>query len=316
MSEDSSTEISNNKSITRVRVEEINNYKKRRLKAIDDGKSHLQYEMCKGCLVLIDGVTNHEYCESLHTYQKREKELKESLKRKKMMEDILKDHYEPEETRKTLDTSAESEAPPAKKRKMKCMKCSFFTYNLESFKAHEAGGHEDLVTSGKNDSFHIPAFQGFQCFLQGSASRERYYVTEVSQPASSNHDNLSATCYFFLPASVISLNPDLVSQKDVRIPYIRDRYNTYLANFPNTQLRVNWATNRETGEKLVDQRIGFIMTKSRFKIIQSRTNQGKNERLAFCSFIDADKFQLENLVFSQTQSILHSSAPTEQGLCL
>merc|ERR1719445_328505 len=53
------------------------------------------------------------------------------------------------------------------------------------------------------------------------------------------------------------------------------------------------------------------MTKSRFKIIQSRTNNKSNLRTAFCSFVDADKQELEQLVFSQTQSILLSSGNTQ-----
>ena len=149
-------------------------------------------------------------------------------------------------------------------------------------------------------------------------SREGYYVTEVSQPASSNHDNLSCTSYFFIPSAVMTENKELLNQENVRIPFTRnvteENSQLYHASFPNSQINVAWATNREVGERLVDQNIGLIMTKSRFKIIQSRTNQGKNERLAFCSFVDADKLQLEQLVASQTQSILHSSAPTEQGL--
>ena len=134
-------------------------------------------------------------------------------------------------------------------KKMKCMKCEFYTFDLESFLDHQSGGHEDIVPSNTRESFHIPDFQGFYCLLQGSRSRERYYVTEVTQPASSNHDNLSATCYFFIPSLTLDLNPNLLNQKDVRIPFTRVSRD-YRAEFPNSQIMVKWATNREVGERL------------------------------------------------------------------
>ena len=169
---------------TRLRREEINKLKKlgRSLKSPDPGNSPAQFEMCRGCLVLIDGITNHEYCDSLQSYQNKEKELRESRKRKKMMEDILKDHYEPDNDNKETSppvTSPSDRSGPPKAKKMKCMKCEFFTFSLESFLTHQSGGHEDIVTSNVREYFHIPEFSGFYCLLQGSRSKERYYVTEV-----------------------------------------------------------------------------------------------------------------------------------------
>ena len=282
--------------------------------------SQHQYEMCQGCLVLIDGVTNHDYCNSLKDYEKREKEMSESRKRKQMMADILKDHYTPDEDTSETDDNVESlkQSKRMKMVKMKCMKCNFFTFSLEEYKAHEAGGHDHLDKTNEQ-FFHFPVFQGFQCVLQGSRNTENYFVTEVSQPASSQHDNLSDTCYFFVPEQIMSLNQSLLSQADVRIPYetklpTAKSPRAYLATFPNSSVvMVKWATDRDVGEILVDQRNVLIMTKSRFKIIQSRTNNKSNMRSAFCSFVDADKQELEQLVFSQTQSILLSSQNTQPG---
>ena len=304
----------------------------KKLRKLESSSSQSQppkYEMCQGCLVLIDGATNHDYCNSLKDYEKREKEMSESRKRKQMMEDILKDHYNytPSEASETESgekvTCWESDRLESLKQpkrmktvKMKCMKCDFFTFSLEDYKAHEAGGHDDLDKT-KEQFFHFPVFQGFECLLQGSRRTEKYFVTEVSQPASSQHDNLSDTCYFFVPERIMALNPSLMSQAEVRIPYVTkltSAKTTYLATFPNSSVaRVKWATDRDVGESLVDQRSVLIMTKSRFKIIQSRTNNKSNKGTAFCSFVDADKQELEQLVFSQTQSILLSSQNTQPG---
>ena len=310
----------------RKKREEITKLKKlgRHLQKAESSHIQPQYEMCAGCLVLVDGVTNHDYCNSLKNYEKREKEMSESRKRKQMMADILKDHYKPGESSKTeadiagcVIENVESQKQ-TKRIKMKCMKCNFFSFSLEEYKAHEAAGHDHLDKT-KGQFFHFPVFQGFECILQGSRTSEKYFVTEVSQPASSQHDNLSDTCYFFLPERIMSLNQSLKSQPDVRIPYViklptATSPRAYLATFPDSSVAmVKWATDRDVGESLVDQRSVLIMTKSRFKIIQSRTNNKPNTRSAFCSFIDADKEELEQLVFSQTQSILLSSQNTEQG---
>ena len=301
---------------TQKKREEINKLKKlgRHLQKAESSHIQPQYEMCQGCLVLIDGVTNHDYCNSLKNYEKREKEMSESRKRKQMMADILKDHYQPGETSKTEVESLKQ----SKRLKMKCMKCNFFTFSLEDYKAHETAGHDHLDKT-KEQFFHFPVFQGFQCVLQGTRTSEKYFVTEVSQPASSHHDNLSDTCYFFIPERIMSLNQSLKSEADVRIPYViklptAKAPRAYLATFPNSSVAmVKWATDRDVGETLVDQGSVLIMTKSRFKIIQSRTNNKPSARSAFCSFIDADKQELEQLVFTQTQSILLSSRATEQG---
>ena len=317
---------------TQKKREEINKLRKlgRNLqKAESSSHNQPQYEMCQGCLVLIDGVTNHDYCNSLKDYEKREKEMSESRKRKQMMADILKDHYTAGETpdneteeKVTGWETDNSESLKQHKRlkmvKMKCMKCNFFTFSLEDYKAHEAAGHDHLDKTNEQ-FFHFPVFQGFECVLQGSRNTEKYFVTEVSQPASSQHDNLSDTCYFFVPERVMALNQSLVSQANVKIPYVTKLATAktpraYLATFPNSSVAmVKWATDRDVGESLVDQRSVLIMTKSRFKIIQSRTNNKSNLRAAFCSFIDSDKEELEQLVFSQTQSILLSSQNTQPG---
>ena len=70
----------------------------------------------------------------------------------------------------------------------------------------------------------------------------------------------------------------------------------------------------------------IILTKSRFKIIQSTPYQFKSkvrkddthyqkvENFTFCKFVDEDQIALEKLIQNQTESILNSCAPTAVDL--
>ena len=80
--------------------------------------------------------------------------------------------------------------------------------------------HESKVLKvGKGEHLHFPNFLGFNCVLRGSKLQaERYYVTEASQPEQSNHDNLSETCYFFIPEHVMKLHLDLKTSENIEIP--------------------------------------------------------------------------------------------------
>ena len=202
--------------------------------------------ICKVCQVLDDGATNHEYCKTFLQQEsiREEKERKKEAKRKKKaMEAILDEHYKDDEpeSKKSKSYLAKSSSYWHKYKKFKCGKCEYFTYDLKDYQKHEAQSH---VIKSKNEYFTFPNFQGFNCELRrgiGADQKENYFVTEVYQPQNYEHDNLSETCYFFIPASIIKLHLNLINTENVKIPFFRNG-NDFIAKFPNldVELEVCW----------------------------------------------------------------------------
>ena len=282
--------------------------------------------ICKICQVLDDGATNHDYCKRFAKQTEEENRLKENKKR--IMNEILQQHYQEEGTSEPPEKKMKPPELPDKKikpgqRKFKCGKCDFSTLDGDQFEYHT----ENMVCQTKDpleqEFFKFPNFQGFNCLLKSGTSSEPrpYYVTEVCQPELSNHDNLSETCYFFLPLNVMEENSDLISQQNVEIPFSREEGISFMAKsdshffkarFPSSkkELEVRWAINITAATTFVRKNLIFILTKSRFKLIQSAPiNRNMNED-PFCKFVDKDQVALENLIKSQTDQILNSCAPT------
>lgn len=277
----------------------------------------VQATICEGCLVLDDGATNHSYCKSFQSIEKlkakKEKEEEERLRRKKIMNAILEEHYEGEPSMKiSVPPCKKLKTNPNKSVKYTCSKCQFCTFDIDRFKHHEVSGHEAPKLT--NENFIFPKFVGFNCILRGSSYMEApYFITEVKQLQQNNHDNLSETCYFFIPSEIIKLHLYLVNSEKVKIPFSRMSSHSFKAKFPkcNDDLNVSLATTETQAEKCVIKNEMFMLTKSRFKLIQSKPSHKQNCKAnLFCKFIDEDQIALERMVKSQTESILNSCTPT------
>jgi len=278
--------------------------------------------ICDVCQVLDDGATNHSYCVTFQKYEKIKEEKKqeeEALKRKRIMDEILNDHYK--------SGPPENDEPVKKKsrgvlKKFKCKKCDFFSYVLKEFRDHEQNHHQNNQPAiiEQEEYFEFPKFVGFNCVLRENFNTtHNYFVTEVCQIRQSNHDNLSETCYFFIPAEIIKLHLGLIN-KSVKIPFTRSTKNLFLAKFPNCDktLEVCWASNISQAENCVCKKQILILTKSRFKIIQTTPfvkGKGPGALIeSFCKFVDEDQVALENLIKNQSESILNSCGPTKIDL--
>ena len=317
-------------------------------------------KICEGCQVLDDGYTNHSYCKTFerhikvkekeeHDEELRKKHLlqeEESLRRKRLMNEILEDHYNgetnievdlPHKKPKYSNSNPKSYSQLLNERKngygkgklkFKCGKCEFITFDLKEFKVHESTGHNNEGPV-EDDYFMFPKFVGFNCVLRGSSSRvEHYFVTEVNQPQNSMHDNLADTCYFFIPSEIIKKHLDFINEENVKIPFVRPSFNKFMAKFPNSKKEqpVYFATKDIQAEVCVNRRETIILTKSRFKIIQSRPrNQSLHRDIetgssviskqsSFCTFVDEDQVALEKMVKLQTESILQSCISTTLDL--
>ena len=272
--------------------------------------------ICEGCLVLDDGATNHSYCKSFQSIEKlkakKEKEEEERLNRKRIMNAILEEHYDGEPSMKMSVPCKRMKTNPNKSVKYTCSKCEFCTFDIERFKHHEVSGHEAPKLT--NENFIFPKFVGFNCILRGSSYMEApYFITEVKQLQQNNHDNLSETCYFFIPSEIIKLHLYLINSEKVKIPFSRTSSHSFKAKFPkcNDDVNVSLATTEAQAEKSVIKNEMFMLTKSRFKLIQSKPSHKQNFKAnLFCKFIDEDQIALERMVKSQTESILNSCTPT------
>jgi len=246
----------------------------------------------------MDGAKNG-ICEKYEKIKKEKKLEEEALKRKRIMDEILNDHYKSGSMDEILNEhyksgSKESEEPVKKK------------------------SRGDIE---QQEYFEFPNFVGFNCVLrENNYMTQNYFVTEVCQIQQSNHDNLSETCYFFIPAEIIKLHLGLIN-KSVKIPFTRSTNNSnFFAKFPNcdTPLEVFWAPNITQAEKCVQRKLIIILTKSRFKLIQSNPfvkGKGPGATIrTFCKFVDEDQVALEKLIKNESESILNSCMPTKIDL--
>ena len=135
------------------------------------------------------------------------------------MNAILEEHYEGEASM-NMPVPSKKLKTSNKAIKYKCSKCEFCTSDIERFKNHEVSGHAEPKLT--NENFIFPKFVGFNCILRGSSYMEApYFITEVKQLQQNNHDNLSETCYFFIPSEIIKLHLYLVNSEKVKIPFSR-----------------------------------------------------------------------------------------------
>jgi len=254
----------------------------------------------------------------------KEKESKDD--KKKMMEEILRSHYEEQATIETASDPTQKDP----ENNFECDQCDFSSGTSTGLKRHIIKLHQ--TKSDLKDFFHFPNFLGFSCSLLGSHFiREIYYVTEVSQPKKSEYislpDNLSETCYFFIPESIFLQYPDIKTWVNVKIPYYHSKRNGFGAHFPKSIHPVTWAVNLAEGQKCVEKKEMFIFSKSRFKLIQStrsaqdQKNQSQYSAYkraygsygSFCQFLDEDQAQIENLIRIKTEAMMEDTVAEESN---
>ena len=195
--------------------------------------------------------------------------------------------------------------------------CDTVSISVSGFYANLAKRHN--IRNVEFEFFKFPSFQGFNCSLQGSKYNSvNYYVTEVVQPKKNDHfqmpENLSVTCLFFVPHIILSKFEHLKRYNNILIPY-QSHSKGFAAFFPNSSkpLQVNWATNIGSAEHCVLSKSMFILTKSRFKLIQSvRGGGGGKDNRSFCKMLDDSQIQLENFVRLQTETMLQTYNSTAQ----
>ena len=89
----------------------------------------------------------------------------------------------------------------------------------------------------------------------------------------------------------------MVNSEKVKIPFSRMSSHSFKAKFPkcSEEMNVSLATTEAQAEKCVLKNEMFMLTKSRFKLIQSKPSQKQNCKTnLFCKFIDEDQIALEN----------------------
>ena len=201
-----------------------------------------------------------------------------------------------------------------------CHLCEYVTMSMTGFEqhVHKRHPHSAPIT----EFFHFPNFLGFNCSLRNPRFQLiPYYVTEVTQPQKNGFfpmpENLSQTCLFFIPQRTLGQFAEMKKCSNIYIPY-QSHARGFIAHFPNTpDLAVSWATNISSAELCVGQLQMFILTKSRFKLIQS-VRSGRDKAGAgggyggFCQFTDQEKIQLESAIRMQTEPMVESLAPTSQ----
>ena len=248
--------------------------------------------ICRVCQVLDDGATNHDYCKRF-----AEEAEDEEKKRKRLMNEILDEHYREEDSK----PGPSNKKIKLSSRKLKCAKCEFSTHEFSEYERHltiDCTARDPL----EQEYFQFPRFQGFNCLVKNRQKYKPYFVTEVCQPELSNHDNLSETCYFFIPRHLLMKNKSLMNKENVRIPFRRTKatqvgykagcgknYSVsesqlqgfdgqrFSASFPNLdssntedhgrEEEVRWAINVTKGMQCVSAEVCFILTKSRSRII-------------------------------------------------
>ena len=220
----------------------------------------------------------------------------------------------------SLDKSRERLAGSEVPSYIPCHLCDYVATSIAGFEQHVRKRHPDSAPI--TEFFHFPNFLGFNCSLRNSRFQLiPYYVTEVTQPQKNGFfpmpENLSQTCLFFIPQRTLGQFAEMTQCSNIRIPY-QSHARGFTAHFPNTpDLAVSWATNISSAELCVGQLQMFILTKSRFKLIQSvrsgRDKAGPGGGYGgFCQFTDQEKIQLESAIRMQTEPMVESLAPTSQ----
>ena len=194
-----------------------------------------------------------------------------------------------------------------------CHKSDHISWSLNEYLAH----CRKVNIKPMSEFLKFPAFLGFNCSLLGSKYHSvNYYVTEVVPPKKTTlfqmPENLSETCLFFIPHVILANFEDLKQASNILIPYYCHNKG-FAAYFPNSSnpLQVSWATNMTSAEQCVNNRQMFILTKSRFKLIQS-VRGGKENNRSFCKMIDESQLHIENFVRMQTESMLQTYNSTAQ----
>ena len=151
--------------------------------------------------VLDDGATNHSYCVTFQKYEKIKEEKKqeeEALKRKRIMDEILNDHYK--------SGPPENDEPVKKKsrgvlKKFKCKRCDFFSYVLKEFRDHEQNHHQNNQPAiiEQEEYFEFPKFVGFNCVLRENFNTtHNYFVTEARGLKTGNLDAYDFTLQYYM----------------------------------------------------------------------------------------------------------------------
>ena len=225
-----------------------------------------------------------------------------------------------------MSVVSSNRSKPTKPSYYPCHICDYVSSSRPGYQEHVEKRHPAAVHPLQqyrlNQFFHFPNFLGFNCQLLGSNFQSVfYYVTEVRQPVAADQryspEHLADTCYFFIPETVLAQFIELKNHTNIHIPYSSHKHG-FAAYFPNSRsaLQVRWATSLATAEACVEERTMFILTKSRFKLIQSvrggKDKRGSGSYGAFCKFLDEDQANLENFIRAQTEPLLQSCAPTAQ----
>ena len=193
----------------------------------------------------------------------------ESIDRQRMMEEMLKDHY---------DEVSE------KDRKRKREKAKKYLDSLEN--------------PPEADEFHFPSMQGSACSLQGSYyQQEPYYVTEVFHPRKPPKGIPKSTCHFFMPETLVQQYPQMKSWEDRRFAFQNPSENLFHVDFPNPDqsatgprsVEVKWAIDYYSARDCVDRKEVFILAKSRFKLIQNMQGGPRRVDSKFCLFLGESK---------------------------
>jgi hypothetical protein len=186
----------------------------------------------------------------------------EQLDRQKMMEEMLKDHY---------DEKSEKDRKRKRENAKKYM--------------------DSLENPPEKDEFHFPNMQGSHCSLQGSYyQQEPYYVAEVFHPKKPPKGVPKSTCHFFMPESFVKQFPRMQAWKDMRVPFKNPAENVFDCDFPSTdgvagdKVQVKWAIDYYTARECVDKKEIFILAKSRFKLIQNMQGGPRRVDSKFCLF--------------------------------
>jgi len=191
-----------------------------------------------------------------------------TVDRQKMMEEMLKDHYE------EVSEKARRKKKNGAKRYL-----------------------ESLENPPEKEEFHFPNMQGSKCSLQGSYfQQEPYFVTEVFHPKKPAKGFPKSTCHFFIPESFITKYPKMMTWTDMRISFKNPTENVFICAFPSPNsanpehhVKVKWAIDYHTARECVDRREIFILAKSRFKLIQNMQGGPRKVDSKFCLFLDECK---------------------------
>ena len=152
--------------------------------------------------------------------------------------------------------------------------------------------------------FFFKNFQGQLCKLlstREAVDQRLYCQTEVvyrMKPAvlpTQYREEIfpSQTCHFFYPLSFLEFTPQLEHWRDVEVPLSKLGENTFYGHFPDFESRVFWAAEVRTAMDHVKNEEMFILTKSRFYLIQNY--KGKYQRDTFCRYLSESPENLQTV---------------------